>query len=791
MAIRCKDCTLPELLMEGRLTIPQYQREYKWMRTHWQDLFTDITAGRFVEEDSVDSYFIGAMIFIAPDDDGESPPNVVDGQQRLTTVCLWLAALKHALTQVLVPLANATKKLTQLVRKADTFTATWTPAKIANIADSSERALRISELTERTAQKPLATKWLQECSLLRARIKGSGDEASLISRIDDLLFDTVGGEAQGRLELGQQNSDRKTFRQLLDVVQADAKREEKAASGDRTAGQRDRRKAFEESYREIRATLLFKAFTFFRKQYSDGSLEHVVTAALAGRTQGELSTAGEDVQIEVPKRSDPTYLKVVVDCVAKHLELIERLQIARIRADDTRAAYILFEGLNYRSEPLSVLDLLKNHLLGRIDPVKKTPPDRERQRAYEEAYEQWNELVELLPSQSQAHFLRHVYLAFHKSSESEELFSDEKVDRLSEPKVLRKFMDATRDWRSARKMVAFLLERAKVYQHFIDPPSIFAIDTDVGKELDILAIASARPAGVLMVKLLHRFRSQPRELLGIIRVLQKFFIRRHLTDEPRTQDLEKLFVDLADEWSDGADINTFCIAAEEHLRKASYKATLEHVVREAAFCGDQQSLARALLILLEYRAAGTDKRPDLGKRFGGKAEYSLEHVYPQSPKEEWSATSSAVLRDELGIAEPSEQDLSALARYKAFLGNLTIAQLASNTGMSNQGFRVKKEYKQNEEPRGYLNGLWLNEDLAKWTDWSIAGVRERGVRLAVALARSLAFEGEKPVADSRVTELVKEALERGEPIAGDGELDCEDIDQAEDGAASANAEENK
>ena len=73
--------------------IPKYQREYIWGSGQWEALFDDI-----VEND--DGYFLGSLICINTATDSLNGPKfeVVDGQQRLTTLSLFLAALYTVLS---------------------------------------------------------------------------------------------------------------------------------------------------------------------------------------------------------------------------------------------------------------------------------------------------------------------------------------------------------------------------------------------------------------------------------------------------------------------------------------------------------------------------------------------------------------------------------------------------------------------------------------------------------------------------------------------------------------------
>lgn len=69
--------------------VPKYQREYVWSKTEWETLMNDI------DENGPD-YFIGSIIVVSNHDDrpgAEKIYEVVDGQQRLTTLTILLCAI--------------------------------------------------------------------------------------------------------------------------------------------------------------------------------------------------------------------------------------------------------------------------------------------------------------------------------------------------------------------------------------------------------------------------------------------------------------------------------------------------------------------------------------------------------------------------------------------------------------------------------------------------------------------------------------------------------------------------
>ena len=72
--------------------IPRYQRGYAWGERNWQQLFDDL-----VENDQ--GYFLGSLIYATSKNNGNDLDHhfidVIDGQQRLTTLSIFYAALYH------------------------------------------------------------------------------------------------------------------------------------------------------------------------------------------------------------------------------------------------------------------------------------------------------------------------------------------------------------------------------------------------------------------------------------------------------------------------------------------------------------------------------------------------------------------------------------------------------------------------------------------------------------------------------------------------------------------------
>jgi len=91
--IEAKEVKLQALLSNAQeaYKVPLYQRPYAWNRDQWEDLFEDISGLR-----SSDVHFLGSIV-VVPEGEHRLGVNyfqVVDGQQRLATILIWLSVIR-------------------------------------------------------------------------------------------------------------------------------------------------------------------------------------------------------------------------------------------------------------------------------------------------------------------------------------------------------------------------------------------------------------------------------------------------------------------------------------------------------------------------------------------------------------------------------------------------------------------------------------------------------------------------------------------------------------------------
>ncbi|GAC1447762.1 MAG: DUF262 domain-containing protein [Ktedonobacteraceae bacterium] len=108
MKIACVDKEMKVILETGYYRIPRFQRPYSWERENIEDFWNDT----IINNDT--DYFIGSMVVFR---EKSGIFCVVDGQQRLTTVTMILAALRNTFQQE--RLHDLARGIHRLIERAD------------------------------------------------------------------------------------------------------------------------------------------------------------------------------------------------------------------------------------------------------------------------------------------------------------------------------------------------------------------------------------------------------------------------------------------------------------------------------------------------------------------------------------------------------------------------------------------------------------------------------------------------------------------------------------------------
>ena len=96
--MKAEDLHIQELLQSAKqFIVPIFQRDYSWGTKHCQQLWNDVL--RIGQDANAKGHFLGSIVYVAAEDNTASITRwlLIDGQQRITTLTLLLAALRNQL----------------------------------------------------------------------------------------------------------------------------------------------------------------------------------------------------------------------------------------------------------------------------------------------------------------------------------------------------------------------------------------------------------------------------------------------------------------------------------------------------------------------------------------------------------------------------------------------------------------------------------------------------------------------------------------------------------------------
>ncbi len=85
--------TIKEIFLEEGYSIPNYQRDYAWKDKNFRDLWEDLEEAIEYNKKG-QGHFIGTMV-VANNEDNKKLYDIIDGQQRTTTIFMLLHVLAN------------------------------------------------------------------------------------------------------------------------------------------------------------------------------------------------------------------------------------------------------------------------------------------------------------------------------------------------------------------------------------------------------------------------------------------------------------------------------------------------------------------------------------------------------------------------------------------------------------------------------------------------------------------------------------------------------------------------
>jgi len=559
-----------------RFVVPKYQREYVWKKTHWEDLFDDIHTNPA-------GHFLGSIICINRSDDTYQTQELelVDGQQRLTTLSLLYAALYSQFS-------------------------------------------KFPDLDEETKHELYNLKY-------RLLVKG--------------------GNKVLRVEPSYQNKNCHDYKAVLDKVGILDDVEQPANLGNRR---------------------ILKAYRYFEERLA-----------------------------QVNNKGEPLFAVVALQGL---MEKLNAASLVKIEVNSHSDAFILFESLNNRGEPLSALDLIKNKLLAVLE--------KQQADSIDENFKKWNRLLENLTDDYsvQERYLRQYYNTF-KFKDEISVKGFTLATRSNIIQIYERLID-----KDAKAIFGDLFEKAKLYNRII-APNDDSVPQKVAQQFRDLERIGGTPAYVLLLYLLAERSSA--DLAAISEFLVKFFVRRSLTDQPPTRDLARNAIALIEALRKKPNDDALEIIQQE-FRKEGWIASddLFRAKLEGSLYDENKDATRFVLCKIEESHQTKEKFADLWKRdSSGDYIWTVEHIFPQGPNIPDTWVKMIADGDEAKAKEHREEHVHKL-------GNLTIT--GYNSKLGNKSFAEKRDRKDAAGRMvGFKNGLHLNGELRDRDNWTVDDIQKR------------------------------------------------------------------
>lgn len=395
-------------------------------------------------------------------------------------------------------------------------------------------------------------------------------------------------------------------------------------------------------------------------------------------------------------------------------------------------AYVLFESLNNRGTPLTAIDLMKNLIMARAENNHLTTDD---------CFNRWQQLLMYLSDdyETQERFFRQYYNAF-KRALNDPFRSDN--DRKKNPlgvvatksNLLNIFEKLINN--DLNSFLTDILKCGRYYSWLILQEQD---ENPYRKNLEDLEHIQGAPSYLLLMYVLKNkmvLELADTDINTLIELLNKYFVRRNVTDYPSTRDLTRIFMDIIahieDEMPKGKEVINVIVkllgtdnnCATDEMFKKSLQGDIYK---------ENVGAARYMLCKLAESAMTQETWTNLWAR-NPKNVYvwTIEHIFPEGEN---------IPQCWIDMIAGGDTELARkyLNEYTHKIGNLTIT--GYNSTLGNKSFVEKRDRQSKDGKRfiGYKNGLEFNNEIAKLDAWTIDDIKRRSEVLVQHLMEMFKF----------------------------------------------------
>ena len=368
---------------------------------------------------------------------------------------------------------------------------------------------------------------------------------------------------------------------------------------------------------------------------------------------------------------------------AKVLTTLEQcLQVVMINLGDDDDPYLIFESLNFKGEPLTQADLVRNYLLMRFRHSISTGGEQERVYS-----KYWVPLENMLKS-NLTEFLRHYTMKDGDDIKQGGIYA-----------AIRSKLKSMDSTEAIELEVQSMQKFGEFYSRFLNPvQEESAAIRGCLEDIREIKVTTSYPLLLRMFDARQSGDLSDVELDKCLQLVESFVVRRSICGVP-TNPLNKLFIQLAKNFPNSDH-------AQWLLRFLSSLGGNRRFPKDGEFATAFMSqpqygrgTTRFVLCRLE-KSFNHKERVDLSTA-------TIEHVLPQTLNQEW--------KDNLG----SESEIVHTTSVNTF-GNLTLT--AYNSELGNLPFLEKKAKLENTH-------IELNRWILQQTNWNAAEIEERAKNL--------------------------------------------------------------
>lgn len=367
-----------------------------------------------------------------------------------------------------------------------------------------------------------------------------------------------------------------------------------------------------------------------------------------------------------------------IDC-AKVLTTVERaLQVVMINLGDDDDPYLIFESLNFKGEPLTQADLVRNYILMRFRHSMSTGGEQER------IYTKYWAPMERRLGDNITEFLRHYAMKGGDNVYQRGIYAATKA-------LLKGMSDPADVEAELVRMTNFSV----IYASILDPSLEQA--PSVRKRLTNLKSLDVGTSYPLLLRLFEARRADSisvDDLETCLGLVESFAVRRAVSVVP-TNALNKLFLQWARQFPQKDHVQWLHSSMSAGAGGRRFPNDAEFGENFKTFAQYGRGYTRYILLSLE-EAFGHKERVDLTNA-------TIEHIMPQTMTTEWE--------NEVGLHADS-----VYARLKDTFGNLSLT--GYNTELGNLPFREKKAKLANTH-------IELNRSVIDQERWDEAAIKSR------------------------------------------------------------------